>query len=418
MRLSHDTTEPAVVPLAIGFLAALVYGLANFGEAIVFILLWNVSGHLGFLGTDYTFAKGVLISTFVAVLAVPYNMWVARHEIRACLGWCLTGIVFACAMVPVGAHCLLFSTSSLPSWIVACVFGVFASIKAAQAALAFGRARADSGEIEPRDDDLTAYDLDENETVFLSSSENWQPHWSIIETSLQRVPALRRPYEALLPRIFESNHSIETAFFIMSVGNILGGFMQGLSATSGPPKMAVYGILRLTKGAIRALSTTTWIVGMAISMLYLSSASEMHMLVKSELPIYIGVAIVGLLGNIIGVHLREFTSRDHILFCFYILIWGDAALLLDVFDPSSKCPIKPSYIIIASAILALCLATCYFNAALVDDSIRSVQDAFGSARSNQPIAFTSPQVFGEAGSSAICTYSAIERQPLQGQRHN
>ena len=403
LRLSHDTMVPAAVPLAIGFLAALVYGLTNFGEAVVFVLLWNISGHLGFLGTDYSFAKGVLFSIFVAVLALPYNLWVARHEIRACLGWCFTGILFSCAMVPFGVHCLIFSTSSLPRWIVACMFCVFAPIKAAQSALAFGRARAASGESKPHDDDVTAYGLDDNETVVLSSSEHWQPHWSIVEDTLQRVPALRRPYEAILPRISESNYSIETAFLVLSIGNILGGFMQGLSATSGPPKMAVYGILRLTKGSMRALSCTTWIIGMVMSMMYLSSASEMHVLMKSELHIYIGLAITGFLGNIVGVRLREFTSRDHILFCFYILIWGDAALLLDVFDTTSGCPILPSHIIIASAVLAMCLAACYFHAAAVDDLIGSMQGTAGhccSARSNQPIASLPSTTFGNAGSSA------------------
>jgi hypothetical protein len=58
----HDSSIPMQLPLLFGFLGSFICGVLNFGEALTFMLLWNFARYMSWLGSDVTFAKGVVYS--------------------------------------------------------------------------------------------------------------------------------------------------------------------------------------------------------------------------------------------------------------------------------------------------------------------------------------------------------------------
>ena len=58
----HDSSIPMQLPFMFGFLGSFICGVLNFGESLTFMLLWNFARSMSWLGSDVTFAKGVIYS--------------------------------------------------------------------------------------------------------------------------------------------------------------------------------------------------------------------------------------------------------------------------------------------------------------------------------------------------------------------
>ena len=405
LRNAHDTQIPFLVPPIIACFASTVYGLTNFGENITFMLLWSLSGAVGILGGDYSFAKGVLFTNIVPLVAMPVNMWISRSEIRHTIWWGAFCFVMLSVFEPAGVKMLLFDHTGAARHIIAAMFAVFAFWRANSGALDFGRARAAAASPEPLWNDTDAssgppYTLDESETVVLHSRERWNAHWSYVEQLLNQHPTLRLIYESAFPRISETNKTTETAVLIIAGGFLLSGFMFGLASTGGPPMMVSFILLKVTKGGIRAIRNVACFASILMwFVIMLHHDDGLHMWSVSEWPMFLALCIAGTIGSSFGAWLRNFISRDHLLFCFYFLIWGDAALLFDVFDSSSKL-LAPSDVIIATVILVVSVAVCYFSPDSVDALLQ---------RSDEMLSILSPR---EQPVSSLLTPN--EREQLIG----
>jgi hypothetical protein len=373
LRNAHDTQIPFLLPPCIAFFASIVYGLTSFGEAITFMIGWSVSGALGFLGSDFSFAKGVLYSNMINLLAIPVTIWISRAEIRPTIWWGLYCSVMLFTFEADGIHVLLFDHTGAARHLIAFVFALFAFWRANSAAHDFGRAREVASSPEPmwKETDASghaAYTLDEHETIVLDSRERWTAHWSFVEKILNEYPALRRAYDTAFPRIYESNKTIETALLILSAAFMLSGFMVGLASTGGAPMMVAFIWLKLSKGAIRALRNISGFFAIYIWLTLFSRHNHgLHMWsTAQEWPTFVALIVAGTLGSSVGAWLRTYISRDHLLFCFYFLIWGDAALLLDVFGSSAQPLVAPSTMFIATVVLSASVAVCYFQPDAID----------------------------------------------------
>jgi hypothetical protein len=170
LRNIHDTQIPFLLPPFIAFFASIVYGLTSFGEAITFMIGWSISGALGFLGSDYSFAKGVLYSNMINLLAIPVTIWISRDEIRPTIWWGLYCSVMLFSFEGAGIKVLLFDHTGAARHLIAFVFALFAFWRANSAAHDFGRARVVASSPEPmwKETDAAqsaAYTLDEHETI-------------------------------------------------------------------------------------------------------------------------------------------------------------------------------------------------------------------------------------------------------------
>jgi hypothetical protein len=188
LRNTHDTQIPFLIPPFIAFFASIVYGLTSFGEAITFMIGWSISGALGFLGSDYSFAKGVLYSNMINLLAIPVTIWISREEIRPTIWWGLYCSIMLFSFEGAGINVLLHDHTGAARHLIAFVFALFAFWRSAlqffktkpqtsnnlfranSAAHDFGRARAIASSPEPmwKETDAphqTAYTLDEHETI-------------------------------------------------------------------------------------------------------------------------------------------------------------------------------------------------------------------------------------------------------------
>ena len=390
LRQTHDTQIPFIVPPFLAFFASVVYGLTSFGEAITFMIGWSLSGAFGFLGSDYSFAKGVVYCSMINLVAFPITIWIAREEIRRTIWWGVYCSLMLWVFEGDGVKVLLYDHTGYARHFIAIAFLTFAFWRANSAAHDFGRARTIAASPEPlwADSDASKsaeYTLDEHETLVLDSRDVWKAHWTSVEKILNEFPTLRRLYEAAFPRCHESNKSTETALLIMAGGFMLSGFMVGLASTGGPPMMVAFIFLKSTKGAIRSIRNISGFCSILIWLATFARHNDegLHMWSTSEeWPTLLALVVSGSLGSSVGAYLRNFISRDHLLFCFYILIWGDAALLLDVFEPHSNSIISRSEMLIASVVLFASMAVCYFHPDAVDAMLQ---------KSDEMIAMLSPR---------------------------
>jgi hypothetical protein len=358
------------------------------------------------LGTDFSFAKGVVYSNMIGLVAIPVNMWLFRAEIRPCICWGLFCSLMAVVFESDGVKVLLFDRTGAARHLIAIVFAVFSFWRASSVAHDFGRARAAASSPEPlwKDTDASIgppYILDEHETVVLDSHERWNAHWSSVEQILNEFPAVRRIYEAAFPRIFESNKATETALLVFAAAFMLSGFMVGLASTGGAPMMVAFIVLKLSKGAIRAIRNIASFVSIVMWLRYFASNQHgLHMWSTSrEWPEFVALIFAGMIGSMIGAWVRNFISRDHLLFCFYFLIWGDSALLLDVFDPNSSL-VSVSETLIATSVLFASVAVCYFQPEAIDALLQ---------KSDEMISILSPRE-----KATIIPLSSTERELLIG----
>jgi hypothetical protein len=218
---------------------------------------------------------------------------------------------------------------------------------------------------------------------------------------LNEFPAVRRIYEAAFPRIFESNKATETALLVFAAAFMLSGFMVGLASTGGAPMMVAFIVLKLSKGAIRAIRNIASFVSIVMWLRYFASNQHgLHMWSTSrEWPEFVALIFAGMIGSMIGAWVRNFISRDHLLFCFYFLIWGDSVLLLDVFDPNSSL-VSVSETLIATSVLFASVAVCYFQPEAIDALLQ---------KSDEMISILSPRE-----KATIIPLSSTERELLIG----
>ena len=386
---AHDTQIPFFLPPFLAFFASMIYGLTSFGEAITFMIGWSLCGAMGLLGPDFSFAKGVVYSSMINLVAFPVTIWIAREEIRRTICWGLYCSLMLCIFENDGVKVLLRDHTGYARHFIAIALACFAFWRANSAAHDFGRARTVAASPEPLWNATdanggAAHTLDEHETLVLDSRERWCAHWHSVEKLLTEFPALRRVYEAAFPRCYESNKTTETALLIMAAGFMLSGFMFGLASTGGPPMMVTFIALKSSKGSIRAIRN---VAGLTSILFWFASAARhdkgLHMWsTEQEWPMLLALVVSGAIGSSIGAWLRNFVSRDHLLFCFYFLIWGDAALLLDIFDPSSALIVSRSEMLIATVLLLASVTVCYFHPDAVDSLLQ---------KSDEMIAMLSPR---------------------------
>ena len=72
---NHDSTIALYFPVLFGFLGSFVCGVLNFGEAMTFMLLWNFARYVGWLGSDVTFAKGVVYSQVARICEAHFGLF-------------------------------------------------------------------------------------------------------------------------------------------------------------------------------------------------------------------------------------------------------------------------------------------------------------------------------------------------------
>ena len=65
----------SLFPVLFGFLGSFVCGVLNFGEAMTFMLLWNFARYIGWLGSDVTFAKGVVYSQVARICESHFGLF-------------------------------------------------------------------------------------------------------------------------------------------------------------------------------------------------------------------------------------------------------------------------------------------------------------------------------------------------------
>ena len=118
--------------------------------------------------------------------------------------------------------------------------------------------------------------LDESETVVLEQQESpyseaviGTPHWSVASEFLRDRPRLRFWYETLFPAISVSGYTVETVLVVLAFFSAIAGTAQGLTGAGGPPRIAAFSFMDVSKGASRGLTASVFYT--SLSLLYVLS---------------------------------------------------------------------------------------------------------------------------------------------------
>jgi hypothetical protein len=165
--------------------------------------------------------------------------------------------------VAVGVHFLIFGHIRNTEAFCATLFMAFSSVKLLRSSLEFGNERAASRSGTKADTPRSrrVVKLDETETIVAESQEDADselitgtPHWPSVRGFLHDHPRFRQYYECLFPAISVQGHAVETVVLVSSFCSALSGISQGITGSSGPPRILAYTVLDISKGAIRGLA--------------------------------------------------------------------------------------------------------------------------------------------------------------------
>jgi hypothetical protein len=103
--------------------------------------------------------------------------------------------------------------------------------------------------------------MDDSETVVLGVQESHYsemmmgaPHWSIVRGYLQNNSRFCSWYETFLPAISVRGYAVESVVLVLSLFFALSGISQGVTGAGGPPRIAAFTLLDISKGACRGMT--------------------------------------------------------------------------------------------------------------------------------------------------------------------
>jgi hypothetical protein len=157
------------------------------------------------------------------------------------------------------------------------MFMAFSFCKIIQFSFDFGKERAASsvGTLADTPRFKRKLRLDESETIVLEQQESpnsetfiGTPHWPVATEFLRDRPRLRFWYETLFPAISVSGYAVETVVVVLSFFSALAGAAQGLTGAGGPPRIAAFSFMDISKGASRGLTASVFYA--SLSLLYVN----------------------------------------------------------------------------------------------------------------------------------------------------
>jgi hypothetical protein len=140
---------------------------------------------------------------------------------------------------------------------------LFSLGKIIQFSIDFGKERAASifGTVADTPRSKRKVHMDDTETVVLGIQETHYsemvtgtPHWSIVRGCLQNNPRFCSWYETFLPAISVRGYAVESVVLAFSIVYALSGMAQGVTGAGGPPRIAAFTLLDISKGACRGLT--------------------------------------------------------------------------------------------------------------------------------------------------------------------
>jgi uncharacterized membrane protein YfcA len=287
------------------FVSAAISGLTAFGDGILFMALWTALDAIGVLGGDHSqlLTRAAAFNTLMSIAPIPYVAWIARHEIRAVIGWGVLLATVAAVFVPLGVALLVIGNVVVLKGVVGGVFAVFG---AARLWLSVRQLKT------------------ERHTIVHPSA--FSTPMVVVETEPSPGPASL--WKQWFP-VITTRYTLRGAFVMLTASGVLTGVGAGLLGIGGPPQIAAFALMNLSKETQRGIRVLVIAAGGLSRLVSLLTAST-SIYVAEDVPGYVGCVVSAVLGAVLGAAFRSNVSSEAILRMLYALLIVSTITLLDV----------------------------------------------------------------------------------------
>lgn len=295
-------------PVLIVFAAAAVSGLTAFGDGILFMALWTALDAIGILGGEHSqlLTRAAAFNTLMSISPIPYIGWIARHEIQAVVGWGVLLASLAAVFVPLGVALLVIGNVTVLKGVVGGIFAVFGAVRLWTSVHQL--------KIERR--------AASHPTGFAT------PVIVVAPEAVQDAHPPASPWKRWFP-VITTRYTQRGAVVMMVASGVLTGVGNGLLGIGGPPQIAAFALMNLSKETQRGIRVLVIAAGGLSRLVALLTASS-SIYVQADVPAYVGCVISAVLGAVIGATYRSKVSSEAILRMLYAMLIVSTITLLDV----------------------------------------------------------------------------------------
>ena len=324
-----------VIPVLCACSSSIARGLTQYGDAIIFhVCSSSLRVVTGSPESDGNLQFSVLCTAIMSITSLPLSIYLARKHIYQNLPFGLTLSLTGIAFLPLGTLALFLGNTSALEAAVGVFFMLFSMIRITNAVLdkalknkvdSAESASASNSSVTGSNSSVTGPDKLANTDVSISRPD------TNTDTDIQIVRPLSCGISEWINEKVLSispKHSSSVTMLVFAVAGAIAGFLNALMGTGGPPQMAAFSILEISKDNIRGIATifAGFELPIRIALWIQTAGSAWNP--ERDGTVYLSVAVASVFGFIVGAHFRAKVDTVAVSNCMLIIIFLGAIVLL------------------------------------------------------------------------------------------
>jgi hypothetical protein len=163
-------------------------------------------------------------------------------------------------------------------------------------------------------------------------------------------------------------YSSSVTMLVFAVAGAFAGFLNALMGTGGPPQMAAFSILEISKDDIRGIATIFAVFELPIRIALWIQTAGSAWNPERDGTVYLSVAGASVFGFIVGAHFRAKVDTVAVSNCMLIIIFLGAIVLLG----GAKSMVIAVYCSIVTALFVSFLLLVWMKPEKIDKTLRRV----------------------------------------------
>jgi len=303
----------------------------------------------------------------MSITSLPLSLYLARKHIVSNLPFGLALSSTGIAFLPLGTLALFLGNTSALEAAVGVFFMLFSMIRITNAVLDKAlKNKVDSAEsASPSNSSGTGPDKLASTDVSVSRPD------TNTDTDIQIVRPLSFGISYWINEkvvAISSKHSSSVTMLVFAVAGAFAGFLNALMGTGGPPQMAAFSILEISKDDIRGIATIFAVFELPIRIALWIQTAGSAWNPERDGTVYLSVAGASVFGFIVGAHFRAKVDTVAVSNCMLIIIFLGAIVLLG----GAKSMVIAVYCSIVTALFMSFLLLVWMKPEKIDKTLRRV----------------------------------------------
>jgi len=375
-----------VIPVLCACSSSIARGLTQYGDAIIFhVCSSSLRVVTGSPESDGNLQFSVLCTAIMSITSLPLSLYLARKHILSNLPFGLALSSTGIAFLPLGTLALFLGNTSALEAAVGVFFMLFSMIRITNAVLDKAlKNKVDSAESASASNSSgTGPDkLASIETDSASNSVTGPDKLASTDVSVSRPDTnTDTDIQIVRPLSFgisywinekvvaiSSKHSSSVTMLVFAVAGAFAGFLNALMGTGGPPQMAAFSILEISKDDVRGIATIFAVFELPIRIALWIQTAGSAWNPEREGTVYLSVAGASVFGFIVGAHFRAKVDTVAVSNCMLIIIFLGAIVLLG----GAKSMVIAVYCSIVTALFMSFLLLVWMQPEKINNTLRRV----------------------------------------------